>query len=323
MPKVSITADNKVDVDNSYPQLKLEYGGRALINAIEPEPTMEYVHTLRAPAVGPDGRVIKEEKLNKNKEKYTANKMEFFGQHLCFGDFDVVSEKGVDPANCPSCQAAVDGDGIEAPKPRYAMHVLTYGLQPGGFQLKEPFNVDLIAWVFAAGRFNSLIELATTWGDLRLHDLKLGPCENKDFQKYEIGVTPHAEWLGGATGKDAEGNLTEEAKKRKEIAGEVYSKNQSPDLSLLIGRRVDKSKAMEDIARVRERIEEAYGRKDNTPSVSDATQSIADDVTSVFSKNESAAEPTQAPEAGPGTAAAAETTTATKEMSFDDIMRGL
>lgn len=312
MPKTSFASENKVQTNDSYPTLKLDYNERALIVAIEQEPTVEYVHTLRAPAVGPDGRVIKEVRQNKNKQDYEAVKNEFFGAHLCFGDFDTVDEKGVDPENCPTCRAAVEGEGIDAPKSRYAMHVLKYALQPGGWNVREPFNLDLVAWVFAPGRFNQLVDLATSW-NLREHDLKLGPCENKDFQKYDIQVSPTAEWA-----KD---------EARQQLAVETYKRNQCPDLSTLIGRKIDKTKALEDIARVQERIDQAYGRK-----VSSAAASAFDTASAAAPAAEPQSAPASDPWAGTETsseAAAAASVADTpapqpaKAMSFEDIMNDL
>lgn len=290
MPLVTFSSENKVQQDNSFPTLKLAHGERALVAALEKQPTIEYVHTLRAPAIGPDGRVIKEEKENSKGETYTTTKMEFFGQHLCFGDFGVVSEKGTDPENCPTCRAAVNGEGAEAPKPRYAMHVIRYGLKPGGWDVREPFSVTCEAWVFPAQKFNTLVDLASDW-NLQEHDLKLGPCENKDFQKYDINVSSKAEW---ATTKE-----------RQKLTAETLKNNQAPDLSALIGRKVDKSKVQEDLARVAERLDEAYGRSEHTGAtdLSSLTDSIfetaKDKATEQPAKESASSEPPFKPDAKP------------------------
>jgi len=273
MPKITFSTENKVQQDNRFPKLSLEYGDRALIVAIEPEPEVEYVHTLQAPAIGPDGKVIKEERKNSKGETYVAPKMEFFGQHLCFGAFDVLTAKGSDPANCPTCAAAAEGEGIVAPKPKYAMNVLQYTLQPNSWTVRDPFNVDVVAWTFAADRFNTLIDLAAEWKDLRKHDLKLGPCQSAVFQKYDIQVANSAQWMA------------DDARKKQAI--ESYDNNKCTDLSSVIGRKVDKSKALEDIQRVRERLQQAY----HTPSSSAATQAF-DNATS--SEPETISKPAEA-----------------------------
>lgn len=310
MPKVTFSAENKVSLGNDYPRLKLEHGERALIVAIEPEPEMEFVHTLRAPEIGPDGRVIKEIKQGK-KGEYEAPKMEFIGQHLCFGNFDKMSEKGADPDNCPTCRAAVEGDGIDQALPRYAMHVLRYGLQPGGFTIREPFTITTEAWVFAASRFNTLVELAQEWEDLRKHDLKLGPCENKNFQKYDINVSAKAEWL-----------LTDERKKQ---AVTEYQNNRTNDLASLIGRKISRDQAEQDIARVVERINQAYGKSVELPAaVATASASIDSDVTSLLgdkpAEQAAAAETFSAPVETPAESA---TEKPAADLSFDDVLANL
>lgn len=303
MPLVSFSSENKIQQDTSYPLLKLGHAERALIAVIEAEPTVEFVHTLRAPAVGPDGRVIKEERENKNGEKYTTPKMEFFGQHLCFGDFSVVSDKGTDPENCPTCRAAVEGDGVEAPKPRYAMHVIRYGLKPNSWEVRDPFSVSLEAWVFPASKFNSLVDLASDW-NLQEHDVKLGPCENKDFQKFDINVSSKAEW-----------RLDES---RVQIIKDTYKNNKAPDLSALIARKVDKTRALEDINRVAERIAQAYNTStatDEHPAVSN-TESAADIAASVFSSDK----PSTSAEPASETAPAGEPK---KSMTLEELMADL
>jgi hypothetical protein len=318
MAKVSFSAENKVANNNDYPRLKLEHGERALIVCIEPDPEMEFVHTLRAPEIGPDGRVIKEMKQGK-KGEYEAPKMEFIGQHLCFGNFDKVSDKGVDPENCPTCRAAVEEDGVDAPLPRYAMHVLRYGLQPGGWTVREPFSITCEAWVFAAGRFNTLVDLALEWEDLRKHDLKLGPCENKNFQKYDIQAAKGAAWL--------------ESAERKKYAAEVYTNNKSADLSALIGRKISREQANEDIARVLERASQANGRTTSnvSPEIETASKSIDNDVADLLGDTKKID-----PWAGTETTtekAASENFTETSsveapakspaDLSFEDVLAGL
>jgi hypothetical protein len=239
IPKVPLTPESKVQQSSDYPRLTLDYGDRALIVCIEPEPVCEFRHVLEAPEIGPDGKVLKEERKTQKGEPYEATVKEFIGQHLCFGDFNVMSEKGADPDNCPTCAAAKENDAVYAAKSHYAMHVIKYSLQPGGWILRDPFNAECIAWVFSPTRLNALIDLAVEWGDLRQHDLKLGPCENKKYQKYDINVAKDAQWL-----------VSEE---RKQFVAQTYANNQAEDLSALIARRITKAQALEDIQKVLER----------------------------------------------------------------------
>lgn len=307
MAKVSFSSENKVANNNEYPRLKLEHGERALIVCIEQEPEMEYVHTLRAPEIGPDGRVLKEMKQGK-KGEYEAPKMEFVGQHLCFGNFDKLADKGVDPENCPTCRAAVEEEGVDTPLPRYAMHVLRYGLQPGGWTVREPFSVTLEAWVFAAGRFNTLVDFATEWEDLRYHDIKLGPCENKNFQKYDMQVAKEAAWL--------------KTPDRKDYAIEVYKNNKATDLAALIGRKISREQALTDIERVLERVRQANGKPADTSSpAAAANASIDADVADLLGdKSEEGVDPWA--EAKPA-ADAPEPAKSAADISFEDVLAGL
>lgn len=246
MPKVTLSAENKVAQNNEYPKLSLEHGERALIVCVEPEPTVEYRHSLQIPELGPDGKVMKEEKKNSKGELYESPVYEFVGQHLCFGDFATVQEKGVDPENCPTCRAAEEEEGVLPPKQHYAMHVIKYSTQPGTWTLRDPFNVELVAWVFSPTRLNTIIDIAEEWGDLREHDLKLGPCENKKYQKYDINVSKDAQWRA------------DEA--RANFVAQTYANNQCPDLSQLIARRISKADALSDIQKVIDRYALIHNR---------------------------------------------------------------
>jgi hypothetical protein len=318
MPKTTFAQENKITNSNEFPRLKLEHGERALIVCIEPEPEMEFVHTLRAPEIGPDGKALMETKQGK-KGDYEAQKLEFVGQHLCFGNFDVMSDRGADPDNCPTCRAARDEQGIDTAQPRYAMHILRYTLKPGGWQVATPFAVTCEAWVFAPGRFNTLVDLATEWDDLRQHDLKLGPCENKMYQKYDINVSAKAEWL-----KDDE---------RKAHAAEVYQQNRTEDLAALIGRKISKGQAEEDIARVLERVAQANGRSlspDLPSAAASASSNIDSEVADLLGgKPEAGIDPwatsTPAPESASAENFAADkpATKSGEDLDLADVLAGL
>lgn len=259
MPLVDLDQSNKIQQQTEYPKLSLEYGERALINAIEQRPTMEYVHPIQMPALNDDGTVLKEVRQNAKNEDYEAVVYEFVGQHLCFGDFNTVHDKGIDPDNCPTCRASVEEDCIKPPIPKYGMHVIQYSTQPGSWELRDPYNVNLVVWTFAPNKFNTIVDLATEWGDLRDHDLKLGPCESKKFQKFDINVSKIAQWRSGADEK--------EKKYRAEMTIKTYKQNQADDLAGLIGRRVSKDQALEDIQTAVERYAQAYGRKPSAATV--------------------------------------------------------
>lgn len=312
MPKVSLTQENKQQQNTQYPKLTLEHGERALIVLIETEPEQEYRHILEAPEIGPDGKVLKEERKKKDGSPYETTKKEFVGQHLCFGDFNVMSEKGADPDNCPTCAAAKENDGIGLAKPHYALHVIKYSLQPGGWTLRDPFNVECLAWVFSPSRLNTLIDFATEWGNLMEHDLKLGPCENKGYQKYDINVANSAQWL-----------LDE---KRKDFVAQTYVNNKTDDLSALIARRITKPQALEDIQKVLERYEQLTnpGSKVTVPDLSAVQNQKAEtqDVFSPLTATERVATETFAVDTTTGEVTASQPAVA-KKMDFADILKDL
>lgn len=313
MPRVEFATENKTkDGNDDYPRLKLKFQERALIIAIEKTPMTEFVHTLRAPEIGPDGNVLKEIKDGK-RGQYEQVKQEFIGQHICFGNFDVLSAQGVDPDGCPTCAAAVEGNGIEAPKQRYAMHIIRYALKPNNWELKDPFGVTCEAWVFPASRFNQLVDFAADWKGLQKNDIKLGPCENEGFQKYDINIVNDAKWLDS------------DHPDRMEKVKAEYNNNKSEDLSVLIARHIEKSRAQEDIARVKERFAQAYG---GTPTQSKSSVATAD-LTSMLSSDDSKpSDNVQDPWATP-TATEAEsaapfaTESASSGLSFDELMKDL
>ena len=334
MPKVSYSSENKVSTNQGVNKLTLDRGERALILCIE-EPTTEFRHIYEAPELDPTGQIVKEIKQNWKKEDYEAPKMEFFGQHLCLGDFGTVVDKGIDPANCPGCKAVEDGEGgIKKPQQHYAMHVIRYALQPGSFTVRDPFSVELIPWAFSGTRLNTLIEIAEDLekkGEtLKQHDLRLGPCDSKQFQKYEIHVSLDAAWLSG--GSDDEINA------RKQIVAQTYKNNQLDDIATIIAKRATKGEALEMIHKTVERYNEAYHRTASTqvPDLSQLKRSDDKPQTEVKSSD---GLDVFSPET-PGEAAAGEnfkvdtttgevTETASapktelKQMDFADILEGL
>jgi len=248
MPRVEFSPENMVESPYDYPRISLDKGERARIIVIENEPLMEWVHTLRAPQIV-DGDVVMETVKQFDKQ-VEQPKYDFIGRTLCLGDYSVVDDKGVDPTNCPACKLASEADYVKAPERRFAMHVVKYSLKAGTFDVADPFGVQLVAWTFGNKIFNTITSLIKEWGNLREHDILLGPCENKQYQKFEIKIAGKAEWLA-----------SDETKK---LVAETYKSQQSPDLAKLIGNAVpiETLKEKLDIVVSRNRI--AFG---STPVV--------------------------------------------------------
>lgn len=244
MPKIEFNSSNKVKTFNDYPKLKFEQKGeKARIVVLDDAPSMEWVHTLRAPSIV-NGQVVMETVNNRDGSSTQKPKMDFIGQHMCFGNAQKLAEKFKDPENCPTCAAGNESEAIEPPKRRFAIHVVRYKVQPGSYKVQTPFQAELLAWTFTDKVFDVLVSIAEEHGDLRSKDLLL-ECSNKFFQNVEIQVGGSAAWLA-----------SEETKK---FVQSIYAENKNEDLSTLIARKVSRDMALEDIAKAKLKHAQAFG----------------------------------------------------------------
>lgn len=269
MPKVAFSEEYKTTQSNKFdfPKLKLKNGEQARLLLIDKEPVLEFVHTLRKPQVI-NGIPVTFQAERRDKTTYTDYKKDFVSQAICFGDFGTLQDKGTDPKNCPMCQAAHENpDWFDAPKARYAAHVIRYKTKAGTFNVTQPFSVDLLVWAFSGTVFNKIYDLQSEWGDLWKHDLTLGPCTSENFQKFDINIAQKAEWLAD--------------KQRQELVKDTFKNNKLEDLSLATGSRKERRWIDADIATVKEAWGQVNGsEKDNS--------SVADDLSALFDgeKNE-------------------------------------
>lgn len=242
MGRVEFTNENKKSTTNyDYPKLKLAQGEKARLVVGLEAPVMEYVHTLRKPTLM-NGVPQMETLKRKNGDEYQAHKKDFIGTPICLGDEAVLEEKASDPKNCPVCKlAAESSDYTDAPKRRYAMHVMRYRTKGNTADIQTPFSVELLVWSFTQTVFNKLTDIRNDIdsGDLRKHDLILGPCTNVGFQQFDI--TPSlkkAEWMAD--------------KERGALFLETWRENQIPDLTIAIGNNKQKSWLDQDIETIRD-----------------------------------------------------------------------
>jgi hypothetical protein len=270
MPKMKLDPKNKAESPYDYPKLTLDKGERARIICIEKEPEFGFAHTLRSIVIVDDAPVM-ETVTNFGKTTEQA-KTNFLGKFLCTGDYDTIADKGADPKNCPVCRAASESDAVKAPERRFAMHVIRYATKAGGFEVAEPFSVSTVAWAFGDRLFNTLTNYAVEWGDLLQHDLLLGPCESKQWQKFDVNIAGKAEWLA--------------SEERKKLVAETYKQNQSPDLMTLIGRSVSHETLEDELDKVLVNYRIAHGRRANEGMSSDE---VADalDIDSILNPSES------------------------------------
>lgn len=250
MAKMTFSSENKKASNFDFPKLYLDHGERARIVCIEPEPEVNFVHTIKAPEIV-NGEVVTESVKNKDGSFTERPKMNFIGRHLCFGNMNTLMDKGKDPSNCPTCAAHEDHDFIGEAVRRFAMHVVQYKTQTGKFAVQTPFQAELVVWAFTDQRFGQLTDIAEEHGDLRMKDLLLGPCENKNFQKFDMQVGGSAAWL--------------ESEENKKFIQTLYASNKLDDLDPAIGRKVTKEQAQEDIQKAILKQQQAYGGG-STPS---------------------------------------------------------
>lgn len=243
MPQhISFDPKNKNTTIADYPKLKLGKDEMARILCIEKEPIFAYVHTLRAPTVinGKPKKVMQE---RRNGEEVEVYKYDFIGRPLCLGDEGVLADQGIDTKNCPICAMARESEMAYAPDRRFAMHVIKYATKPGSAEISVPFSCQLVVWSFPDSIFNKLVDIANEWGSLREHDLRLGPCINESFQKFEISVAREAAWmLEDPSGVD-----------RKALVAQTFKENQTSELVAFCGRKVSRKFVEEDLEKIRAR----------------------------------------------------------------------
>lgn len=268
MPRIPMEPENKSENPSDYPRLSLDRGERARVLLIEREPEFAFTHTLKMPSLGPDGRPVMVQVTGRDGESREEMDMEFKGRHLCLGALDVVQTKGLDPDNCPECREAFDGGGaIPVPERRFALNIVRYSCRPGTFEVNDVFQVSVLAWTFNDKVFGKLVDKKGEWGDLLLHDLLLGPCESKQYQKFDIEVAREAAWLSDAV-KGENGQM--QLGQRGQLVQQAYNAQKSKDLTGIIGRKVTKEQMEEDLAVVLRRWRQARGGP-ASPNGSEAT----------------------------------------------------
>jgi len=259
MARLEFSPDNQKKSDYQYPKLKLKKDERARILLIEPEPWAEYQHTLRMPQIK-DGKIVTREDKTRNGDTYITYETDFVGTPICLGDVEKLASDGLDTKNCPVCaEAQKQPDAFQAPKRRFALNIIKYRTKPGTFDLSDVFSVEVIGWSFTELLFNRLVDFQNEWGDMRKHDLLLGPCTIEKFQKFEIGVAAKAEWM-----LDAE---------RRELVKATYESSKLDDkaLAALCGRPVAKDWLIKDITKINNRWAEVRAIENSEPIPSDTS----------------------------------------------------
>lgn len=283
--KVSFDEENRREDPFKFPKLQLEHGESARILVAE-DPIVNFAHTINWPVIGPDGKGVRETRKTRDNKDYETWADEWKGRYLCTGDETVLLEKGLDPDNCPACQAAKDHSWMRVPERRFAMHVVRYELMPDGEPV-EPLSVRILGWGFTEGRFDTIVEFKKRWKDLRAHDLTLGPCTNKGYQKFDMQVEPDAIWI--------------RTPENTERVSKAFKSTRYENLPSLNGREVSAERLTEEvtIAGAKWRQVEGDGTTAATPleqgMVAAATGANFDDLLG----GETVAAPEEAPEVTP------------------------
>jgi len=244
-----------------FDRLKLKKDEKARIVLLE-KPTFAFVHTLRAPKIV-NGVAVKVEKESRKGGTYVDYDMDFVGRPHCLGDYGILTDKGVDPANCPACKRSTQTDEVFAPDRRFAMNVVKYGMTRDG-KLVQPFTCANVVWDFTEGVYNRLIDIAEEHGALVGRDLLLGPCTNEGFQKFEIQAGAQSLWQAN------------DAIKTTVVA--TYQQNRIPELERACGRKVQTAWLLKDLDSIAERWRIARGETDGTEMAGAAalTEGLAD-----------------------------------------------
>lgn len=267
MPRVEFAQENKrARVNYDFPKLKLKNGETARLLVME-APNQEYVHRLQAPQViNGVPQMTKVERRGKEVDDY---KYDFLSSPICLGDESVLKANGSDPKNCPMCALAKESAGsmVQAPKPRYAMHVIRYATKDNGTKLTLPFRVELVVWSFTDTIFDKIADWKAEWGDIREHDLVLGPCSNEMFQKADLNIAAKAFWR--------------ESQEYAALVAETFKENQIEDLAIACGSRKPRQFIEEDLETIREKWSIATGTSaatSNQPSLGQGLDALLDDL---------------------------------------------
>lgn len=187
MARVPIAEEYKTgEGGDRFPRIELTNKGEKTRFTIIEIPWREYVHFLKAPTFGEDGVAEKEERTKRSGEKYYDYKLTFVSSPICLGDEATLKESGIDPANCPACEASVKSGGdIPGPIQRFAVNVIEYVLRGNTWEVKKPFSATVKVWTFTGRIYDEIYGIQGEIGDLRKHDLTL-ECEDPYWKRNKL-----------------------------------------------------------------------------------------------------------------------------------------
>lgn len=229
--EVSPAARNSGDL---FPKLKLKQGEKARVVLLE-GPERVYVHSLYEPKIE-NGKGVLVEKKRKDQSTYEAYDETFLKKFQCLGDEEVLFQSGVDVTHCPACKASTQFDPFKAPVPSYALNLIKYNTKADG-DLALPFSVTALVWAFGPQKFEQIRSFAKEYGDLKQHDLVLGPCVHETYQKYDMLVSPRAAW--------------QQDDSTKKLTLETFKANRIEDLTKVIAQEMDAAQVSTYLERIK------------------------------------------------------------------------
>lgn len=249
MAKLSFNSENVAKAADNFPRLKLDQEETARI-AIYDDPDFGFVHNLRQPKMINGVAQYKSGRDGKEELDF-----DFVSNPICMGDMSVLLDRGIDPKNCPACEAAsLEPDMFQKPKRRFAMHVFQYNTN-GTSKPTKNFQGTVKVWSFTDQKFAEIADLAeeAPGKSIKNVDLILGPCENKMFQKFKIIASTQVKW--------------QESDATQETFAEIIEENKAEDLDYFLGRPVKKKEyLLDDLDKVRTGWRKLRGNANETAS---------------------------------------------------------
>lgn len=253
MPRFEFKSENVKKNLYDFPKLRLKKNEIARIVLLE-DPEGNYTHNLRKPKLV-NGIPETEMKNRRDGSQYEDFKYDFVSNVICLGDFATLEANGSDPKNCPACLEASRSDRVQAPKRRFAMHVIQYGTKPGTSDVSTPYSVKPVIWAYTDKVFGQLFQIKEEWGDLRKRDLIL-KCTIEPFQTYEITVASKAAWM--------------EDKERMQLTAQAFKENRAEKLEVFVGTQKERKYLEMDL----QQIHEAYNIAEGTAHQSSADAAL-------------------------------------------------
>lgn len=204
MPKAEFTrgAYRESSGPEKFPPLEFKVNGE-VARIWVPDPRlgyMEWVHTIKAPVFGDDGKPLMEQRSsgkNATKMVYATN---FIGRPICLGDPDVLAEKGLDTGACPVCRKIQEllDDGVSdawdlRPQARYSMPVIRYettrATDPNS--LRMPPSAKVCLWNMSQWTYHRLDDAFTGIAELLDKDV-----DDVSLKMADLGVhCENAQWM--------------------------------------------------------------------------------------------------------------------------------